>query len=110
MDMKRMVAIAAIGQKRKIGLANKLPWRNSKELAHFRDTTKDSILIMGRKTWDSIPKKHWQWRGRKVIVISKSTKGGNKNVKAFKFRNNNKEGLNEKGLVLVESLIKRFLL
>ena len=76
----KIIGIAAVGKSGQIGLDNKLPWRNSEEMRHFRTTTKDSVLIIGRKTWDSIPKKYWQFNGRKVIVISKKTKGGNDNV------------------------------
>lgn len=38
-----------------IGYQNTLPWDYPEELAHFRALTKNQILIMGRKTFDSLP-------------------------------------------------------
>ena len=46
--------IAAMTKERVIGKENKLPWDIPEELQHFRSTTKDSVIIMGRKTYESI--------------------------------------------------------
>ena len=40
-----------------IGIDNKLPWHVSEDLKNFKYLTKNSAIVMGRKTWDSIPKK-----------------------------------------------------
>ncbi|CAM1329851.1 DHFR (predicted) [Pycnogonum litorale] len=61
-----------------MGIGNKgdLPWRLKKEMAHFTRTTSDAAedkknaVIMGRKTWDSIPAKFKPLRNRENIVIS----------------------------------------
>lgn len=37
-----------------IGCENTLPWRLKTDLKHFKDTTKDHVVIMGRKTFESI--------------------------------------------------------
>lgn len=37
-----------------IGKANKIPWNNSKEMQHFKQTTLNKIVVMGRKTYESI--------------------------------------------------------
>lgn len=61
-----------------IGLNGKLPWNYPEELAHFRDITKNQILILGRKTYDSIPKKFLN--DRFSIVLSKSSYNNTENA------------------------------
>ena len=53
-----------------IGKDNKLPWRNPSELKHFKELTKNSSLIVGRKTFDTLPP--LENNGRKLFVVSKS--------------------------------------
>jgi len=38
-----------------IGLDNKLPWHLPEDLAHFKKLTSGQTVLMGRKTWDSLP-------------------------------------------------------
>lgn len=52
-----------------IGLNNKIPWKHSKDLAHFRKLTSSGLVIMGRKTYDSIGR---SLPNRTNIVLSKS--------------------------------------
>lgn len=40
-----------------IGVDNKLPWRISGDLARFKSLTDGGVVVMGRKTWDSLPKR-----------------------------------------------------
>lgn len=41
-----------------IGKNGELPWpKNSDDLKWFKECTTDSVVVMGRKTWDSLPKK-----------------------------------------------------
>ncbi|MFM7555501.1 MAG: dihydrofolate reductase, partial [Verrucomicrobiota bacterium] len=40
-----------------IGLEGKMPWHLPEDLAHFKRTTLGHPVIMGRKTWDSLPPK-----------------------------------------------------
>ncbi len=51
--------IAAMAKNRVIGYNNKLPWSIPQDLEHFKKVTsgKDSAVVMGRKTWESLPKK-----------------------------------------------------
>ena len=60
-----------------IGNNGSIPWHIPEDLKHFRDLTtpKDidspiSIVIMGRKTWESIPDKHKPLKDRYNIVLS----------------------------------------
>ena len=46
--------IAAMDQGRLIGRDNALPWRLPNDLKFFKRSTLDKIVLMGRKTWDSL--------------------------------------------------------
>jgi dihydrofolate reductase len=52
-----------------IGRDNDLPWRLKSDLAIFKQTTLGKPVIMGRKTWDSLPRKPLP--GRTNIVLSR---------------------------------------
>ena len=52
-----------------IGKDGKLPWHISQDLQNFKSLTLHSTIIMGRKTWDSLPTKPLP--KRKNIVLSK---------------------------------------
>lgn len=60
--------IAAIGQNYELGYNNNLIWRIREDLAFFKKTTMNSYIIMGRKTYESMPK----LKNRKYIILSKS--------------------------------------
>ena len=62
--------IAAMSENRVIGKDNTLPWSIKGNLAHFKKTTMGCPCIMGRKTWESLPKKPLP--GRLNIIISKT--------------------------------------
>ena len=46
--------VVALSNNRVIGVNNNLPWSLKKDLAHFRAYTTNKIIIMGRKTFESI--------------------------------------------------------
>jgi dihydrofolate reductase len=54
-----------------IGKQGTLPWHLPEDLAHFKRTTLGCPVIMGRKTWDSIPIKFRPLPGRTNVVISR---------------------------------------
>ena len=56
-----------------IGKDGDLPWRQSSDLRHFKMTTINKTVVMGRKTWDSIGKP-LPGRGNIVLTNSKSWK------------------------------------
>ncbi len=67
--MKLIVACDPTGG---IGYKNRLPWNNLKgDLGRFRTLTSNQTVIMGRKTWDSLPKKPLPHR-LNVVVSRKS--------------------------------------
>lgn len=47
--------IAAMDANNLIGAGNALPWHLPEDLAHFKETTLNRPIIMGRKTWESLP-------------------------------------------------------
>ena len=61
--------IAAIGKNNELGKNNDLVWRLKGDMKFFRDTTIGHSIVMGRKTFESLPK---ILPGRKHIVISTS--------------------------------------
>ena len=68
--------IVACDRNGAIGKDGDLPWRQSTDLQHFKNVTMDSNLIMGRKTWESLPGK---LPGREHFVLSRSKEFENVN-------------------------------
>ena len=56
-----------------IGNNNTLPWHLPEDLAHFKKTTLGCPVMMGRKTWDSLPPQFRPLPGRLNIVITRQT-------------------------------------
>ncbi len=54
-----------------IGINGKMPWHLPEDLAHFKRTTLGSPVIMGRKTWDSLPPKFRPLPGRLNVVVTR---------------------------------------
>lgn len=49
----KLIAIAALGKSRQIGLKNDLPWSLPDEYQHFQETVRGQHVIIGRKNFDS---------------------------------------------------------
>ena len=56
-----------------IGKGGVMPWHLPEDLAHFKRVTLGSPVIMGRKTWDSLPAKFRPLPGRANIVVTRQT-------------------------------------
>ena len=54
-----------------IGINNAMPWHLPEDLAHFKKLTLGCPVIMGRKTWDSLPAKFRPLPGRTNVVITR---------------------------------------
>lgn len=54
-----------------IGNHNTLPWHLPEDLAHFKRTTLGCPVIMGRKTWDSLPPRFRPLPGRLNVVVTR---------------------------------------
>lgn len=65
-------AILACDDSWGIGKNGDLPWpHNSADLKWFKECTDDSIVVMGRKTWDSLPKRPLP--NRENVVVTSNT-------------------------------------
>ncbi len=62
------ILVVAVAENGVIGRAGGLPWRLKSDLQHFRAVTMGKPLIMGRRTFASIPK---PLKGRTTIVVSR---------------------------------------
>ena len=56
--------IVAMDQQGGIGQSGRLPWHLPDDLRYFKQVTQDATLLMGRKTWESLPgllpgRPHW---------------------------------------------------
>ena len=54
-----------------IGINGTLPWHLPEDLAHFKRTTLGCPVIMGRKTWDSLPPRFRPLPGRSNVVVTR---------------------------------------
>lgn len=56
-----------------IGREGTMPWHLPEDLAHFRQLTQGQPVIMGRKTWDSLPPRFRPLPGRRNIVLTRQS-------------------------------------
>jgi dihydrofolate reductase len=63
--------IWAEARQRVIGNKGTMPWQLPEDLAHFKEMTMGNPVIMGRKTWDSLPGNFRPLPGRTNIVITR---------------------------------------
>ncbi len=73
MSTPMLVLIAACGRGRVIGIDNRLPWQLPEDMKFFRETTRGKPVIMGRKTWESLPDAFRPLPGRVNIVVSRNS-------------------------------------
>jgi len=71
----KVCAIVALDETRVIGIDGKLPWHIPEDMKRFSKLTTGHSVLMGRKTYDSLPPKYRPLPGRKNIVISRSFEG-----------------------------------
>ena len=67
--MSAIVFVVAIAENGVIGDRGKIPWRIAEDMRHFKAVSMGKPIIMGRKTWDSFPKKPLP--GRTNIVVTR---------------------------------------
>ena len=97
--------IAAIGKNGELGLNNQLLWHLKEDMKYFKETTTGYIVVMGRKTFESIGK---PLPNRENIVLSRS----NLNIDGVKIVNDPHKILeyNEKVFIIGGESIYRFFL
>jgi dihydrofolate reductase len=66
-----LVLIAALDRRLAIGRGGALLWHDSQDQQHFRRATMGCPVIMGRKTWDSLPPRFRPLPGRRNLVLTR---------------------------------------
>jgi len=56
-----------------IGADGGMPWHVPEDMAHFREVTGSAEVVMGRRTWESLPPRFRPLPGRRNIVVTRST-------------------------------------
>jgi dihydrofolate reductase len=69
-------AIVAMNKGRVIGHEGALPWQVPEDLRRFARLTKGGTVVMGRRTFDSLPEHARPLKGRHNIVVTKGTQEG----------------------------------
>ena len=69
---QQLVLIAAVARNGAIGLGNDLIFKEPADQQHFRAATLGCPVVMGRKTWDSVPARFRPLPGRRNVVISRN--------------------------------------
>lgn len=65
-----LIQIVAMAKNRAIGFNGDIPWHLPEDLKHFKATTMGHPVIMGRKTWESLPFK--PLKGRRNVVVTRN--------------------------------------
>ncbi|MDA8519977.1 dihydrofolate reductase [Acidovorax sp. NCPPB 4044] len=68
MPLQLIYARAANGV---IGRDNAMPWHLPEDLAHFKQRTHGGAVVMGRKTWESLPERFRPLPGRTNVVVTR---------------------------------------
>ncbi|XXQ69301.1 dihydrofolate reductase [Neisseriaceae bacterium B1] len=79
--MQKITLIAAMAQNRVIGKQNDIPWHIPEDFAFFKAYTTGKPVIMGRKTWDSLPRKPLP--NRRNIVITRQQDWADEGAEVF---------------------------
>jgi dihydrofolate reductase len=79
----KVIIIVAYGTNRCIGKDGKLPWKLPTDMHFFKQQTIGSAVLMGRKTYESIPKKSRPLPDRENIVLSRTNSVQEDGVSTF---------------------------
>lgn len=66
-----LVLIAAVARNGVIGRDGALPWHLAADMQRFRELTRECPVVMGRRTWDSLPPRYRPLPGRSNIVVTR---------------------------------------
>ncbi len=69
-----LTIIAAVSENNVVGINGKIPWRIKEDIIRFKELTLNHPVIMGRKTYESIPGKFRPLPRRKNVVLSRNFK------------------------------------
>jgi len=66
-----LALIWAQAHDRVIGADGVMPWHLTEDLRHFRALTGDDPVVMGRRTWESLPERYRPLPGRENVVVTR---------------------------------------
>ena len=64
--------VAAIARNGVIGRDGAIPWRIPEDVAHFKELTTGHAVVMGRRTWDSLPDRFRPLPDRRNVVVTRN--------------------------------------
>jgi len=68
-----IVLVAAVARNGVIGDGQGMPWHVPEDMTHFREVTSGCPVVMGRRTWESLPPRFRPLPGRHNIVVTRQT-------------------------------------
>jgi dihydrofolate reductase len=68
----KLAIVAAVARGGVIGRGNRIPWRLPDDLAHFRELTTGHPVVMGRRTWESLPDRFRPLPDRRNVVVTRN--------------------------------------
>ena len=68
----RLSVVAAVARGGVIGRDNAIPWRIPEDAQRFRTLTMGHPVVMGRRTWDSLPDRFRPLPGRRNVVVTRN--------------------------------------
>ena len=80
----KIILIAAEAANKVIGDGGKMPWHIPEDLKHFKEVTSGQVVIMGRKTWESLGSKALPNRTNVVVSKTLGHLEGAHSVRSFK--------------------------
>lgn len=97
-----LALIAAVDRRLAIGRRGALLWNEREDQAHFRRVTMGCPVIMGRKTWDSLPERFRPLPGRRNVVVTRNV--------AWRAEGAERAGSLDGALALVDDAPKAFVI
>ncbi|HET7745548.1 MAG TPA: dihydrofolate reductase [Gaiellaceae bacterium] len=67
----KLSLVAAVARNGVIGRGGAIPWHISEDVARFKELTTGHTVVMGRRTWDSLPERFRPLPGRRNVVVTR---------------------------------------
>jgi dihydrofolate reductase len=68
----KLALIAAVARDGVIGRDNAIPWQLPEDARRFREVTMGHPVVMGRRTWESLPERFRPLPGRRNVVVTRN--------------------------------------
>ena len=68
----KIALVAAVARNGVIGRDGGIPWRIPEDARHFRELTMGRPVVMGRRTWESLPDRFRPLPGRRNVVVTRN--------------------------------------